>query len=345
MKKLLYKLNLQLFADPAYTHQARKTVMVISAKADGSGVEATDLTELAQDLVPELRMPSPEDSMFNSMANTAKDPTGFFTYEVGVIKEWTKIKSSVRLNGQDKKNSRVDKTTIEFDEDYTQSYQYKKSIDLVINQYANLPARDLGSLTQTMLTMQRKAFWDVFYTEVVKAQNLVNRSDVAYTIPANAAVSAIANGDTLADAIILKIDEVSKYGLSTNTEYPYAEGVPYSQQIIVTNIVGLNEISKDERFVHTDSGETMVRTGQVGRLLTTPVIVSPLVDKTLATKQVKAVLMPVGQRSPIGLFEREGLSNKIVEAQWHTFSELQTETNWEVKEIKEFLPLCRVVTA
>lgn len=328
---------------PTYLHAPLKAIIMKRAKADGSGLEAYDFTETAKANIVELREHSPEDTLFNTLPNVAADPKGQFTYQLDVIDTMTTVTSSAQLSAA-AEEPREDKFSITYDKDWTKKVQFEMAVDAAVDELKNGPAKKLASLVASNLTAQRKGFWTAFYAGIVKAVALVGRDGNDFTKTANAFVATSAV-DKLADTLVLEVDKLTKFGLTTDVQYPYAEGVPASQQIIVTNIAGLNEISKDIRFVATSSGEEMIRTGQVGQLLNVPVIISSLMDATVNSKTVKAVIMTTGQRSPVGLFTRVEFMSDFVKGDFIGFSELQARTNWTVKVIPELLPLSRVITA
>lgn len=322
-----------------FTHQGKKAVLVQRAKADNSGVEAYDFTEKVLDSISTLAEDTPERQFLSTLNYKVDAERGTATFDWMVKKAMTTVSSSAQLDGTHKEQSRKDQETYVFDKEYTKNILYKNNIDNMVSSLAGIVGSDLASLQLDTNELQYNGFWDIFYTGMAAAQTVLGTDGTTITVAGGTNTVAIGTGSNLADSIVLTLEKANKVGMKGQgllETHPTFSGIPLSNFVVITDITGLNEISKDERFIPVGAGATMIRTGQVGSFLNVPVILTARMTKAIATKNVRAVILPTGRYSPVILFDRiGGLESRIApSSEWFTYTSLQVEANWELK----FLP-------
>lgn len=333
-----------------YTHAGKSAVMVQVNKADNSGIKEYDFTENVLATNPELENPSIELALYNTMPYEVDAKKGKATFNFKVKKAMTTTSSNAQMTA-DGKNSKIQQETITFDQEYTAKFQYKNNIDQMVGDLADLPASDLASLIADTRESQENAYYEILIGGLEKAMEVVGSDDAKITVAADGNITAETSTKKLADTLVDVIDKALKTGMKGGNvlpTHPQVRGIDASNYRIITNIQGLNELSKDERFVQAGEGANMIRTGQAGNFLTIPVVITNRLPLTAGAgnKTLKAVLVPIGRLAPVQLVERTKIENRLApKDSWFTYSELQVEANWQVVFWQRYGMLTHLVTA
>lgn len=297
-----------------YTHAGKSAVMVQVNKGDNTGVKEYEFTEHVLATNPELENPSIELGLYNTMPYEVDAKKGTATYNFKVKKAMTATSSNAQMTA-DGEQSSIQQETFKFDKEYTAKFQYKNNIDQVIDVLYDLPASDLASLIADTREAQENAYYEVLIGGMEQPMEVLGSDKTKITLAAEANFVKAGNKD-LADVFVEVIDKALKTGmkgLNVLPTHPQVRGVPATNFVILTNVAGLNELSKDDRFVQAGEGSTMIRTGEAGMFLTIPVVLTnrmpAVAGATPAT--LKAILVPTGQLSPVQLMKRTDFESRL----------------------------------